>query len=410
MIVAGQLLLETTDDAVEARLSPGYVRIEEGRLTEVVEGEMPSKPDVGGPGCLVSPGLIDTHVHLPQFDTIGAHGLPLLEWLSGVTFPAEAKWADADYASGMTRRVARQLAGCGTTSICAYSSVHHQATAAAIETLTDVGIRGVVGQAMSDRFAPDDLVGTPADLLDQSRDLLARYPAGGRVAAAVTPRFAVSCTAELLAGAGRLAAEYPTALVQTHLSETRRECDFVSELFDGKSYVEAYADAGLVTDRSLFGHGIFLSEAELQTLSDAGSIIAHCPTANSFLRSGAMDRHATLSAGCQMSLGSDIGGGYERSMVRVARAMVETASALGDSYPSAAQAWWQITAGNADAARFADAGRLRVGAPADLLIAKPDLPWLESPVDPLAMLLFAWDDRWITRVFSSGEEIFANLA
>ncbi len=405
MIVAGQLLLEDAGTA-STRLSPGYLRIEDGHVAELVEGEVPTKPDAGGPGCLIAPGLVDTHVHLPQFDTIGAHGLPLLDWLSGVTFPAEAKWADAAYAAAMTRRVAEQLAAHGTTSVCAYSSIHHKATAAAVEVLGDSGIRGVVGQAMSDRFAPEGLVGEPAALLDQTNDLLTRFPSDQSVAAAITPRFAISCTEDLLAGAGRLAAEHPSALVQTHLSETRRECDLVGDLFDGKSYVEVYRETGLATPRTLFGHGIYLSEAERRTLETAGSVIAHCPTANSFLRSGAMDRHATLAAKCRVSLGSDIGGGYERSMVRVARAMIETAAALGEHYPSPADAWWQITAGNADAARFADAGRLSVGVPADLLIARPDVPWLDSSVDPLAMLLFAWDDRWIERVLCAGRAVF----
>lgn len=401
MIVAGQLLLESSNPT-EARLAPGHVRIDDGIIAEVVEGETPVKPDLGGPDCLVSPGLIDTHVHLPQFDTIGAHGLPLLEWLSGVTFPAEARWADADYAAAMTRRVAEQLLAHGTTSVCAYSSVHHEGTATAIQALAEAGVRGVVGQAMSDRFAPGDLVGTSTQLLDQTSDLLNRFPAGRRVAAAVTPRFAVSCTEELLAGAGRLAAEHPEALVQTHLSETRPECELIAEHFDGKSYVEVYEEAGLVTERTLFGHGIYLDASERATLREANAVISHCPTANSFLRSGAMDRAATLGAGVRLSLGSDIGGGYERSMVRVARAMIETAAAVGEDYPTPAQAWWQITAGNADAARFSDAGRLRVGTPADLLIARPTLPWLDSSVDPLAMLLFAWDDRWIGQTLAAG--------
>lgn len=404
MIVAGQLLLESDGTT---RLSPGYVRVKDGAIEEVAEGEIPSNPDVGGPEFLITPGLIDTHVHLPQFDTIGAHGLPLLEWLSGVTFPGEARWADADYAVAMTGRVAEQLLAHGTTSVCAYSSVHHAATAAAIETLLSAGVRGVVGQAMSDRFAPEDLIGEPKALLDQTADLLTRFPASNRVAAAITPRFAVSCSETVLAGAGRLAAEYPEALVQTHLSETLPECQLIGELFGGKSYVEVYDDADLVTARSLFGHGIHLTDKERLRLREAGAIVAHCPTANSFLRSGAMDRHATLAAGQRISLGSDIGGGYERSMVRVARAMIETASALGDDYPSPAEAWWQITAGNADAAGFADAGRLRAGVPADLLVIKPDLPWLASAVDPLAMLVFAWNDCWVDNTLLAGRVAYA---
>ncbi|QDT68994.1 Guanine deaminase [Planctomycetes bacterium MalM25] len=407
MIVAGHLLLEEEGDA-RCRLAPGYLRAEEGTIVEVVEGEIPRNADAGGVDWLVSPGLIDTHVHLPQFDMIGAHGLPLLKWLDGVTFPAEMKWADADYAAGMTRRVAQQLAAHGTTSVCAYSSVHHEATAAAIATLRAFGLRGVVGQALSDRQAPAELCRESAALLDQTNDLLERFPASEPIAAAITPRFAVSCTPELLEGAGRLASEHAGALVQTHLSETRAECELIGELFEGRSYVGVYDDAGLLTDRSLLGHGIHLSDEERTTLRERRAVVAHCPTANSFLRSGAMDRQAGLDADVRLSLGSDIGAGYERSMVRVGRAMIETAASLGEAYPSAAEAWWQITAGNADAAHFADAGRLRVGTPADLLLARPEIPWLEPPVDPLARALFSWDDRWVRRVLASGRIIFSN--
>lgn len=408
MIVAGQLLLEE-EGCAACRLTPGHLRVEEGVITEVVEGDLPRSSDLGGGDWLIAPGLIDTHVHLPQFDMIGAHGLPLLEWLDGVTFPSEMKWSDADYAAAMTGRVAEQLAAHGTTSVCAYSSVHHDATAAAIEALRAFGLRGVVGQALSDRNAPAELCFESRALLDQTEGLLSHYPAGEPVAAAITPRFAVSCTPELLADAGRLASAHPEALVQTHLSETRAECDLIGGLFEGRSYVGVYDDAGLLTDRSLLGHGIHLSDEERATLRERRSVVAHCPTANSFLRSGAMDRRAWLDASVRISLGSDVGAGYERSMVRVGRAMIETAASLGEAYPSAAEAWWQITAGNADAARFADAGRLRVGAPADLLLARPDLPWLDPPVDPLARSLFSWDDRWVRRVLASGRTIFSNL-
>ena len=410
MIVAGQLLLEdapTGHNAVgRARLAAGYVRVEEGRLVEVVEGPIPKTADVGGEAFLVAPGLVDTHLHLPQFCAIGAHGAPLLEWLQQAIFPVEARWADAAHAAAVTRDVARQLLAHGTTAVCAYSTIHHAATAAAIETLQAAGLRGAVGQTLSNRFAPDELVGETDRLLDETSDLLARFPAGSRVAAAITPRFAVSCDEALLIGAGRLAAEHPDALVQTHLSETVNECRRVGELFAGRSYVDVYDDAGLVTDRTLFGHGIHLSHAERERLRVARAVVAHCPTANSFLRAGAMDRHAALTGGARVSLGSDIGAGYERSMVRVARAMIETASAVGDAYPTPAEAWWTITAGNADAAGFADAGRLRVEAPADLLVVRPDTARLDTPVDPLASLMFAWDDRWIERVLTHGETVY----
>ncbi|MEQ8847587.1 amidohydrolase family protein [Botrimarina sp.] len=408
MIVAGELLLERPGDADRpVELASGYVRIEGEVITEVARCPPPASADLGGPGCLVAPGLVDTHVHLPQFSLIGAHGLPLLEWLEEIVFPAEAQWADAAFAARAAREAAGQLLAHGSTAVCAYSTIHHEATAAAIEQLAAAGLRGVVGMTMSDRAAPDELVDDPARLLDQTADLLDRFPPGERVAAAITPRFAVSCSAELLEGAGRLAAQTPGAAVQTHLSETLDECRAVAAAFGGRGYTQVYADAGLLTPRTLLGHGVWLDPQEQQLIAQAGAVVAHCPTANAFLRAGDMRRDELVASGLRLSLGSDVGAGYERSMVRVARAMIQTASRLGDRYPTPAQAWAQITHAGADAAGLADAGRLAVGAPADLIVAKPTIDWQRGRVDPLARLLFAWDDRWLRTTLCRGAVVYA---
>ncbi|TWT90169.1 Guanine deaminase [Pseudobythopirellula maris] len=407
MILAGQLLLN--DDPCAARIAPGYVRVEGDTIAEVVVGEVPASADAGGPHALVSPGLVDAHLHLPQFDTMGAHGLPLLEWLEGATFPAERRWEDPDFARSMTQRVVDQLFAHGTTAVCAYATVHHEGALAALETAAERGLRGVIGQVLMDREAPGFLCRDAEESIAGTARLLDLFPPGGRLAAAVTPRFAITCTPELLAQAGGLAAER-NATVQTHLAETVAECQFVERLFGEASYTQVYDQAGLLTPRSVMGHGIHLSDEDRRLLKDRGSIIAHCPTANSFLRSGAMDRRALLGAECPMVLGSDIGAGYERSMVRVARAMVETASALGEGYPSAAEAWRQITAGTSETLGWSDAGFLKPGAPADLLLVEPDIDWLGGRVDPLAMLLFAWDDRWLRRTYARGELVYGSDA
>jgi guanine deaminase len=401
MILAGQLLL--ADDARgRCRLAPGLVRVEDDRITEVVEGEIPGSADAGGEQTLIAPGFIDAHLHLPQFDMIGAHGLPLLGWLNEVIFPAELKWQDPELARGMTGRVARQLLSVGTTAICAFATVHHDSTRVALEVAKEVGIRGVIGQVLMDREAPDGLCREAERLLDEAADLGHSFPPTDRLAAAVTPRFAVCCTEQLLLGAGELAAEQGSR-IQSHLAETVPECALVEKLFDGRSYVEVYQRAGLLGERSVFGHGIHLSDADRSTLQATGTVIAHCPTANSFLRSGTMDRAALMDAGVRVAIGTDIGAGYERSMVRVARAMIESAAAIGDDYPSAATAWYAITAGNADALGWSDAGRLRPDVPADLLVIEPAIPWLTQTVDPLSMLMFAWDDRWLARTMLCGK-------
>ena len=405
MILAGHLLIN--DDALgRCRLATGVVRVVEDRISEVVEGEIPRVADVGGQNTLICPGFIDAHLHLPQFDIIGTHGMPLLRWLSDVTFPAELKWADTDFARGMTRYVVDQLLSKGTTGICAYATVHHQATRAAIEVASDVGMRGVIGQVLMNRQAPAALCRNADQLLDEAADLGEQFAPSDRMAAAITPRFAISCTPDLLAGAGALA-QKQAAVIQSHLAETVNECEFVAELFEGQSYVDVYKQAGLLGPKSIYGHGIHLSDDERASLRESGSIIAHCPTANSFLRSGTMDRAALARDSVRLAIGSDVGAGYERSMVRVARAMIEAASSIRDEYPDAAAAWHAITAGNADVLGWQDAGRLRVGGTADLLVIEPSVRWIDSHIDPLAMLMFAWDDRWLKRTMLRGRFVEA---
>lgn len=400
MLLAGQLLLESGGS--HCRLSPGFVRVKDGAIVEVIEGEIPKTFDLGGPDHIIAPGFIDAHLHLPQFDIVGGHGMPLLQWLNEVTFPAERRWDDLDFARSMVMRVFKQCLSHGTTSICAYATVHHESALAALEMATSLGMGGTIGQVLMDREAPDYLCRETNELIDQCEALLSLYPPTARMSAAVTPRFAISCTPKLLAAAGKLAQERG-AIVQTHLAETMAECNVVSKLFDNQSYVNVYDDAGLLTPRSIFGHGIYLEKKDRAQLARRGSMIAHCPTANSFLRSGTMVRSSLMEDQVKVLLGSDIGAGYERSMVRVGRAVIEAASSIGDCFPSASEAWHGITAGNADRLGFRDGGRIRVGNTADLLVIAPDIPLQKSSVDPLAMLMFAWDDRWIQSVFLRGQ-------
>ncbi len=404
MLISGHLLLEATD--ASCHLVPGILRVRDGVIAEVICGETTDQCDVGGHDAVILPGLIDAHVHLPQFDLIGSHGMPLLDWLHRVTFPSEGKWQDVDYARSMTQRVIDQCLAHGTTAFCAYATVHHQSAVAALEVATERGMRGVIGQVLMDREAPAYLIREANQLIDEAARLSDQFPPTMRMAAAVTPRFAIACTEPLLRMAGELARERQ-ALVQTHLSENAAECELVKAMFDGRGYVQVYDETGLLLPRTIFGHGIFLDDDDREALRTSGSLIAHCPTANSFLQSGVMNRAALLQDEVKLVVGSDIGAGYERSMVRVARSMIEAAANLGSSFPSPAEAWHQITAGNADQLGFNDIGRIQPGLSADLVIVKPNVAWQQAPLDPLGMLMFAWDDRWVKQVVLQGRIAFS---
>lgn len=403
MILTGHLLVE--DMPGRCRLKPGAVHLTEQTIDSVELYQETNTADLergdwGGPNCIICPGFIDAHLHLPQFGIVGAHGMPLLDWLSRATFPAEQTWEDPDIAKRDASSAIDQLVACGTTGIAAFSTVHYEATRQALLAAERAGIRGVIGQALIDRYAPPELCRTSNQLLDEQQQLLNEFAAGQRVAASIAPRFALSCSDALLEGAGKIAADHG-AIIQSHLAETRQECDLVREHF-GKPYVEVYRDAGLATAKSFFGHGIYLDQHDRDLLAESESKIVHCPTANEFLDSGNMNRKNLQESGVTLAIGSDIGAGYERSMVRVARNMIFTARRLGANAPSTAVAWHMITRGNADALGWSDSGRLAVGAASDLLVIEPDVEWQQPTIDPLDALMFQWDDRWIKQVLLQG--------
>jgi guanine deaminase len=415
MRVAGWLMLPGSELPIggrHVRLAQGWLQVDAGRITEVALGKPPGPFDLGGDDCVVMPGFIDTHLHLPQFRILGFDGLPLLEWLEQGVFPEEARWSDPAYAAARCDEVYRQLLSFGTTGIAAYATLHGESARVALQMAKKLNLRAAIGQVLMDRNAPAELMRPTEQLLKECTQLAAEYEPKkqGRVEYAVTPRFAITCTPELMSGAGKIAARHES-LVQTHLAETEPECLFVEQLFPGRTYTQVYEEHGLLGPRTIMGHGIHLQSSERELLRSTQTVIAHCPVANTFLQSGIMPRSRWNSERLRLSLGSDIGAGTERSMVRTARAMIEMAKLTRLSnpeftVPTASEAWWQITAGNAAALGWHDSGKLAVGAEADLVIARPNIAWTHAP-DPLTVLLYAWDDRWLQQTLLAGNVAFS---
>ena len=404
MIITGQLLLPAGDRAVD--IQPGWIRVERDRITEVQVGELHPKANLGGESYLVTPGFIDTHLHLPQIDSFGAFGEQLLDWLNETIFPAEVAWADPDHAESRARSAMNQLFACGTTGIVAFASNHFESTRRSLDAAMDMGMRASIGQTLCDMEIIPELLIPTTESLRQARDLLEAYPTGTeRVTASLAPRFALTCTEELLNGCGALADEFG-CIVQTHLAEMEAECDRACQLHNATDYTGIYEGAGLLTERSLFGHSIHLSADERRRLAAAGSKAAHCPTSNTFLRSGVMNRAQCLRDGYGVTLATDQCAGYEKSMIRVARSMLEVTMFVDEKPPSEYEAWWQITQGNAEELGWKNNGVLREGAEADIVLIKPEHPWHELR-RPLSDLLWTYDDRWLKTTIANGRIVFS---
>lgn len=278
--------------------------------------------------ALVLPGLVDAHCHLSQYAEVASDAGELLPWLKTRIFPAEAGFR-GDRVRPLARRFFRDLAAHGTTSAAVYTSVWRDSTEACFEEALASGLRVIMGKVMMDRGSYDrHLRAARAGesrrelSLRESAELCERWHGAGegRIRYAFTPRFALSCSPELLAGAARLAERYG-AHVQTHLSENRSEIRRVRRRF-GRGYAEVYDRAGLLSPRTVLAHGVWLGAGEVRLLARRGAGLAHCPTSNAFLSSGIMDLGAARRARVPVGLGSDVAGGPTLDMFEVMRQAV----------------------------------------------------------------------------------------
>ncbi|NEP18138.1 MAG: guanine deaminase [Leptolyngbya sp. SIO4C1] len=321
---------------------------------------------------LIVPGFVDTHIHFPQTEMIAAFGTQLLDWLERYTFPTEAKFKDPDYAQRITAFFLDELLKNGTTTALVYGTVHPESVEAFFAEAERRQLRMIAGKVMMDRHAPDYLCDTPESSYAESKRLIERWHGRGRLHYAVTPRFAVTSSAEQLRLAGQLLAEFPDVYLQTHISENLHEVAWVGSLFpEAQDYLDVYDRAGLVGDRSVFAHGIHLSDREWARLHAAKSAIAFCPTSNLFLGSGLFQLKQACDRAIKVGLGTDVGGGTSFSLLQTAAEGYKVCQ-LQQHTLSAFQALFLATLGGARALSLdAQIGSFDVGKEADFTVLHP---------------------------------------
>lgn len=270
----------------------------------------PGEPVEDLTGGLVLPGFVDTHVHYPQIRTIGALGMPLLDWLEKSALPEEARLTDDAYAGQIATEFVQGLARGGTTTALVFGSHFRGAVDALFTEANRVGLRVTSGLVVSDRILREDLHTDPERAYEESADLARRWHGVGNIRFAVIPRFSLSCTDDLLAVCGQLLADLPDLWFTSHLNENHAEIRTVTGLFEGaEHYLDTYAKHGLVGRRSVFAHNVHPTPAELRDLAAADATVAHCPTSNAALGSGLFPLREHLAAGVRVALGSDVGAG-----------------------------------------------------------------------------------------------------
>jgi 5-methylthioadenosine/S-adenosylhomocysteine deaminase len=285
----------------------GAVVVRDGRVVSVgpePDGRYGQVIDARG-GYLL-PGFIQTHVHLCQTLFRGsADDMPLLEWLQRRIWPMEAAHTPATLRAS-TLLAASELLLSGTTTVLTMETVHD--TDVVFEALSSAGLRAVVGKCMMDASddAPPRLRERTHGSIDESLALKARWDgaANGRLHAAFAPRFAVSCSRELLEAVAALSAR-ERALVHTHAAESRDEVEVVRRLSGGHSNLEYLAATGLATPRLCVAHCVWVTEREQALLADRDVKVMHCPGSNLKLGSGIAPVGEMRARGISVSLGAD---------------------------------------------------------------------------------------------------------
>ncbi len=268
----------------------------------------PDEPVVELTGGLLLPGFVDTHVHYPQMRAIGGLGMPLLDWLERCALPEESKLADRDYAREVAGEFLDGLLTCGTTSALVFGSHFPGAMEELFAGAEKRGLNITTGLVLSDRILRPDLLCTPDTGLAESRKLLERWHGRDRLRYAVTPRFSLSTSDQMLAVCAELLAD--DVWFTSHINENLAEVQAVVDLFpESRHYLDTYHRHGLVTERSVLAHNVHASDDELALMGELGAWTAHCPTSNSALGSGLFPMRRHIEHGVGVALGSDVGAG-----------------------------------------------------------------------------------------------------
>lgn len=387
---------------------------QEGQSRLLTNAELQHYPDQ-----LIVPGFIDTHIHFPQTEMVGAYGEQLLEWLNTYTFPTEIQFQDASYSEKIAEFFVQELLKNGTTTALVFCTVHPESVDALFNAATTRNMRLIAGKVLMDRHAPEALTDTAETAYIDSKALIEKWHGQGRNLYAITPRFAPTSTPEQLQKAGQLKAEYPDVYVHTHLSENKNEIAWVKELFpEREGYLDVYHHYGLTGSKSVFAHCVHLEDEEWDCMHQTDSAIAFCPTSNLFLGSGLFPLKKTWDKGVKVGLGTDIGAGTSFNQLQTLNEAYKVQQLQGEKL-SALEALYHATLGGAKALSLDDRlGNFNIGKEADFVVLNLNATALQqlrqskakNIEDAFFALTMLGDDRNIAATYVYGAAVYVKAA
>ena len=321
-ILKGNIVYSRSAEELEI-CEHGYLVCENGR----VKGVYQTLPFVYGgipitdyEDRLIIPGLVDLHVHAPQYSYRGlGMDMELLEWLETNTFPEEAKFRETEYAKKAYRIFVDRMRRSATTRACIFATVHREATLLLMDMLEEAGLSTMVGKVNMDRNCPDYLREESAEVsaaetVEWIKDVLHKKYKHTRPI--LTPRFTPSCTDDLMERLKMIQMRYELPL-QSHLSENPGEISWVKELCPwSEFYGDAYDKFGLFGSDcpTIMAHCVYSDEKEITRMKENGVYIAHCPESNMNIASGVAPVRRFLAEGLHVGMGSDVAGGSTESI------------------------------------------------------------------------------------------------
>ncbi|KJC63690.1 guanine deaminase [Agreia bicolorata] len=395
---------------------------------------------------IIMPGFIDGHIHVPQTRVLGAFGQQLLPWLNDTVFPEEAKYSDRGYAREGSERFFENVLAGGTTTVQAFTTTSPVATEEFFEAASRRNMLVIGGVTGIDQFAPEGTTSTPEQFYADSTAMIEKYHGTGRNLYAITPRFALGATEQLLEACQKLKQEHPDLWVNTHISENPAEIAGVLQAHpDCTDYLGVYEKYDLVGPKFSGGHGIWLSDNEFARMSDSGAAVVFCPCSNLFLGSGVfrLGKATDPDKRVRMSFGTDMGGGNRFSMVSVldeaykvgmlgntlldgsTNRVTQDLAQSERSKLSPYRAFWSVTLGGAEGLYIDDrVGNFEVGKEADFVAldytaGPPAMAWhqelffgdagpttMEEAAHALFSIMMVGDDRNVDETWVSGVRLY----
>ena len=360
-------------------IEDGFLVIKDG-LVEDAYKELPSKyltEDIEDyTGKIIMPGMIDLHVHAPQYSFRGlGMDLELIDWLNTYTFKEESKYKDIEYAKEAYKIYVDDLVKSTTTRACIFGTVHKEATISLMELLEETGLKTQVGKVNMDRESPNYYIDRSAkESAEETIDLIERTKHLKNTKPIITPRFVPTCSDELMMRLAKVREEYDLA-VQSHLSENLKEIEWVKELNKkSKSYGDAYDMFGLFGGdyKAIMAHCVYSDDEEMNLMKKNNVYVAHCPDSNTNLASGIAPIKKYMRNGVSVGLGSDVAAGYSISMFKAIVDVIQASKLywrlIDDSYTplSVGEAFYLATLGGGSF--FGKVGTFKKGYEADIIV------------------------------------------